>query len=254
MQLKQLTLFILLLSFWACNTYNNKVPPSVQKASNASQPKKQVPSAEYLKRVLSDSVIHYSYFTQLLRRDDSAYYVFYVTEVNNKKIAVVAITDSTLLLFQNINKKWVRTDSLAFDNYARDFAVTDLNGDNEDDFIVYGAGDIHGMCKPFVFITKNGLLHYRPDIQLYNIEYDEKKGLIKSHYYGSMTSPNDKEYYKWIGDSLRLVCGVENNYNYSQNEKHALIAFYKLRNGKRYNYQVVRDDSGAVFDTALWRD
>jgi hypothetical protein len=126
-----------------------------------------------------------------------------------------------------------------------------LNGDNNKDFIVYSFGNIHGQSIPYVFISdKQSVLHYRSDIHLYNIKYDPNKKLVKSYYQGGVNSINHKEYYLWQNDSLKLFKGVERN---PSNPEKATTTYYNLKNGQRNDYKILIDNTGEIYDTALWK-
>jgi hypothetical protein len=207
---------------------------------------------QQIKRTLVDSLNKYSQLTEkFMRVDERPEYTFYLREINKKKIALIVFTDSVFFLFQQISNKWIQTDSALFDSYAKSFGIDDLNGDNKDDFILYGFPNIHGQQIPFVFLSdKNKILHYRPDIHLYNIKFDKKTRLVKSFYYGGVYSIDVKELYKWEGDSLKFVRSAE---YHKENSEKSYLEFHKLKDGKRFKYSQILDSTGNSFDTAIWK-
>jgi hypothetical protein len=209
------------------------------------------PNTKNLKRSLLDTLIQFSSLQKGEKRDDSSRYVLYSNDLNNHRIGLIAITDSMFFLFQKMDEKWVQTDSALFDSYAFAFDISDLNGDNQEDFIMYRFPNAHGQSRPCVFISDNkGILHYRPDIQLFNMHYDKKTKLMRSFYTGGLGSPHCKELYKWVRDSLVLLKGVEHHF-LSEDKKDRTV-FYSLQNGKRFDTKEVIDNEEAVYDTALW--
>lgn len=204
-----------------------------------------------LKKSLIDSLNRFQNLNEVLLRDDSSKYVLYINEVNNKKIGIIAITDSVLFLFMKREGSWIQKDSILFINYAESIVATDLNGDFHDDILIYGAPNMHGQIAPYVFISdNNGGFHYRQDIHLFNIQFDKAKKLIRSYYQGGVYSLNNKEYYYWNGDSLKLLRGVEQNLS----AKEEIVSFYKLKNGKRFDYKIITNPKEIVYDTALWSE
>lgn len=208
-------------------------------------------SVKYLKQILIDTLTKYSNASDYLLEDDK--YVLYINEIDNRKISVIAITDSVLFLFENVKNKWVQTDSILFQNRSFSFIIKDINGDRRKDLIVNGHPNMHGQTQPYVFINnKENNLIFRPDINLWNINYDTIKNLVQSYYIGGVYTIIHKEYYKWKGDSLVLVRGVEHCPPFPP-DRYPTINFYNLKNGKRYDYKKVLDKRGDIYDTALWK-
>lgn len=207
-------------------------------------------SVKYLKQILSDTLNKYADASEYLRKDDK--YVLYIHEINNKKIGIMAITDSVLFLFQKEKNGWYQVDSIIFENYAFSFGIKDINGDRKNDLIVYGFPNMHGQCFPFVFMSKtNYNLDFRPDINLMNINFDTAKNLVQSYYIGGVYTTIYKEYHKWEGDSLVLVRGVEHCPPFGS-DRYPTVTFYKLKRGNRFDYKKILDKKGTVYDTALW--
>ncbi|TVT42953.1 hypothetical protein FNT36_02345 [Hymenobacter setariae] len=185
---------------------------------------------------------------EFVSRDDSSQYVLYGENINAGKIGIVAITDSALLLFQAVGPGLRLTNRIAFADYAFDFKADDLNGDYKEDFIVYGCANMHGQKRPYVFMSDSaGVLHYRPKMTLYNIEYDWNKKKLHSFYFGGVNSIHSKDVYRWRGDSIEQTAGLE--YDMGKGE----IELYKMRNGKRYQRKIYHNYNEVVFDTALFK-
>lgn len=209
-------------------------------------------SIPILKAKLLDSLYRFSQLSEVLLRDDSAHYVLYINEFENKKVALIAITDSILFLFEQKDLNWYQTDSIIFETYAESFESTDLNGDHKKDMLIYGHPNMNGQVAPYVILCdKNDNFHIRPDIHLFNIKYDQVKKLVMSFYLGGAYGIDVKEYYQWKGDSLVLERGIENNRS-NPGTENITTTFYKLDNGKRIDYKKIKDSKGIIFDTALW--
>jgi len=245
-------LFVILIIYFAYSSKNCCIKNST---TNDSIQKPDYSACKSLKDSLKVMLIQNKDQSKelMIEDDNNSRFVLYLNKLNNKKVAVIAFTDTCLIIFQNLNNEWVQIDSVPFNSYASKFEITDLNGDNKDDLIVYGFANMHGERLPYVFITdKNNVLHYRSDIHLYNIKYDKTKKLIMSYYQGGAYSINCKEYYYWQGDSLKLLKGVEQNL--STGESSIFITFYKLKDGKRFDYKKMKDNKGAIYDTVFWTD
>lgn len=197
-----------------------------------------------------DTINHYSKNTDY--RIENEKYVFIITEINNHKVAIFAYTDSLLILFQNIDNKWIKTDSIEFDTYAHSFKKCDLNGDKLDDLLINSAFNMHGQQYSYVFISdKNKRLRPRVDIKrLFNLRYDSLTNMVSSYYFAGMHI-DSKELYKWENDSLKLIRGVE--CSYENPNRRAILTFYIMKNGKRHNLKTIWDKDESIFDTALWK-
>ncbi|MEI9943555.1 MAG: hypothetical protein WDN26_04980 [Chitinophagaceae bacterium] len=205
-----------------------------------------------LKQKLTDSLYRFSEISELVLKGSDDKYVLLIKELNGIKTGIIAINDSVMYLFQKTNKAWQQTDSIPFNTDVFNYTETELNGDHNYDFIVYGFPNMHGQCEPYVFIAdSSGALHYRDDIHQYNIEFDSERGLVKSYYIGGAFTIVDKEYYRWENDSLILVRGVE--FVPPTGAEKPVTIFYTLKNGKRYDYKKVLDPKVLIYDTALWK-
>jgi hypothetical protein len=231
---------------------NNRQVPEQNSiiASQKAEPQKPPVTIPTIKEFWLDFIEKFKVDSDVVKEGDSSSYVGIITTIENNKVSILAITDSAIFLFQQRNKKWIQMDSAPFDNYLSEYEVTDLNGDGHDDLVITESGDVHGMACTDIFLNKNGKLQYIPGIHLYNIEYHPQTKLVSSFYYGSMNG-NCKEYYRWVGDSLVLVRGAEQD---ESDNGPDYVTFYRLKNGKRFDYKEVDDSDGTVFDTALWKD
>lgn len=204
---------------------------------------------------LTDSLfkyIHLTTFTQRAVLMDTNY-VLYGLQIDSSKVGVVAIDGRKLLLFQELRKEIKLVDSFTFTDYARDFKVDDLNGDNRQDFIVYGGWDAHGNNYPYVFLCDiKNILHYRKDLELPNISYDFNKKLVKSFWFGGAYDVHSKGLYRWANDSLEKVAYTELDLTH-ENMKPAETRLYRRQNGEMLLYKKERDEDGDVFDTALFK-
>jgi len=228
------------LGYLACSCQSNSNEQTVKSTV--------VVQAALSEKALTDSLRKYMHLEEFISRGDSARYVLYGENSDAGKIGVVAITDSALLLFQAVHSKLLLTNRFPFTDYASDFKKDDLNGDGKDDFIVYGYANMHGQRMPYVFISDRiGILHYRPKLSLYNINYDWNKRELHSFYFGGVNSVHSKEIYRWCGDSIEQTAGLE--YNMENGE----IEVYKIRKGKRYQRKLYHNHNEIVFDTALFK-
>jgi hypothetical protein len=209
---------------------------------------KKVTQSESLEMMLTDSLRKYMHLNEFVSRGDSSRYVLYGEDMDAGKIGIVVITDSVLLLSQVVGPDLRLTNRITFADYASDFKADDLNGDYKDDFIVYGHANMHGQKRPYVFMSDSeGILHYLPAASLYNIEYDWAKKELHSFYFGGVNSMHSKGIYRWQGDSVEQVAGLE--YDMGSGE----IELYRMRKGKRYQRKFYHNHNEVVFDTALFK-
>lgn len=204
-----------------------------------------------LEAALTDSLFKYRHLQEFTQRDDSARYALYGTQTTFGKVGVVAVTDSVLLVFQEVKHRFQLTNHILFDNYATGFKEIDLNGDNQDDFIVYGHPNIHGQAPPFVFMNDGkGVLHYyrTPLLNMYAIDYDPVRKLVRTEYVGGAFDTHSKELYQWQGDSLRQVAGAELHLEHPDT---VTVRVYKVKNGKEYGVKTYSGE--AAYDTVLFK-
>jgi hypothetical protein len=211
---------------------------------------------ENLEARLADSLRKYRHLTDFWQAGDSGRYALFGKTLNDRQIGVAAVSDSVLLLFQEQNHQYKLVARGRFPDDATDCEVTDLNGDDKEDIIVYGFGNMHGQRRPYVFLSDStGLVHYRPDLALYNITYSRRTKSLISYYVGGANSVHSKEVYRWQGDSARLVAGAEYDM-YS-----GRVELYRMCGGRkcyRKLYPVAAADTArrsrneAIYDTALF--
>jgi hypothetical protein len=248
--MKTLFTLLFLLTITSCHQPVHPVPIDNILKNNSDGNKKQ--TLQSIKLSLTDSIGKYYDSVGSRIEDSNQTYVIYITD----QYIVLAITDSSLFLFRKVYHGWIQQDSAKFNDHALSFDTPDLNGDDEKDIVVYGTPDAHGQSAPYVFLSdsiNNWFLNYRPDIHLYNIRYNPQQKLVQSYYQGGVTDTNDKEYYQWINDSLKLVRGVEEDLS-NTNNAYPFVVFYKLKGRKRVTYKRQVDKTGAIYDTALWKN
>jgi hypothetical protein len=98
------TLIIIILAstlLSSCGQNSNKKENIKVQTLDTSQNNNNL-TVQSLKHNLTDSLVRFSNLSEVLQRDDEAKYVLYLTEVNKKKIGVIAITDSVLFFFSTI--------------------------------------------------------------------------------------------------------------------------------------------------------
>lgn len=216
---------------------------------------KLAPTAN-LEARLADSLQKYRHLTDFWQAGDSGRYALFGKPLNDRQVGIAAISDSVLLVFQEQNHQYKLAARCSFPDNATDCEVTDLNGDDKEDVMVYGFGNMHGQRRPYVFLSDStGLVHYRPDLGLYNITYSRRTKSLISYYIGGVNSVHSKEVYRWQGDSAKLVAGAEYDM-YSGG-----LELYRMCGGKkcyRRLYPAVPTDTArrsrneAVYDTALF--
>ncbi len=184
-------------------------------------------------------------FKEQLVRTDSI--VVLKKLVNNRQIEVTNIIDS-LLLFSQENGK---TDSIPFENYLFAFnSDMDLNADSYKDLVIYGHPNMHGQCMPFVFLSnKEGILRYRPELSLFNIQYDTASKHILSFYLGGVYSEFTKDSYTWENDSLKFLRGASFQVLSPMGE--TLLVFYKGKD--KVPYRKLKNSSEELWDTAVFK-
>jgi hypothetical protein len=204
-----------------------------------------------LEAALIDTLFKYKHLREFQQRDDSSRYMLYGTETSLGKVGVIAFADSVLLLFQHVGNRFCLTNRIAFDNDISGIKETDLNGDGQDDFIVYGHPNMHGQAAPFVFLNDGkGRLRYNNTLGLRSLglDYDPAKKLVRTEYVGGAYDMHSKKLYQWQGDSLRLVAGAE---LHLENPDTVVVRVYRVRNGKEYGVKTYREE--IVYDTVLFK-
>ena len=229
------------------------------KQQNAIAPRagndKLAPTAN-LEARLADSLRKYRHLTDFWHTGDSGRYELFGKTLGNRQVGIAAISDSVLLVFQKQNHQYKLTARCSFPDNATDCKVADLNGDGKEDVMVYGFGNMHGQRRPYVFLSDStGLVHYRPDLALYNITYNRRAKLLISYYIGGANSVHSKEVYRWQGDSAKLVAGAEYDM-YSGG-----VELYRMCGGSKCHRKLYpaaptdtarRSRNEAVYDTALF--
>jgi hypothetical protein len=210
--------------------------------------------AKSLEDRLTDTLFKYFNLTTFIQRSAlmNTDYVMYGVQMDSSEVGVIAITDKKLLLYQRFHKEPELIDSFAFTDWARDFKIDDLNGDNRQDFIVYGSWDAHGNNYPYVFLCDSlNVLHYRKDLNIPNISYDRNRYLVKSFWFGGAYDTHLKNLYKWVNDSLEQVAYAELDMEHV-NMRPIETRLYRKQNTNMLMYKRVRDEDENVFDTALF--
>jgi len=183
-------------------------------------------------------------FKEQLTRTDSI--IILKKLVNNQQVEIVNIIDS-FLLFSQENAK---TDTIPFDNYLFAFNDTmDLNADSYKDMVIYSYPNMHGQCRPFVFLSdKLGKLRYRPDLSLFNIQYDTTSKRIFSFYLGGIYSEVTKDSYTWENDSLKYLRGV--SFQALPTVGKSVFVFYKGKD--KTPYKSLKNCCEDFLDTAVF--
>lgn len=184
-------------------------------------------------------------FVEGLTRDKDS--VTFNKIINKKQIRIYAIVDSTLVISQDDE----RVDTLPFRHFFYGFNdQMDLNKDRQMDLLIYGVPDMHGQMQPFTFLSdEDGWLHYRPDLNQYNLSYDSTIQQVISFYEGGVNCRFLKEIYEWKEDSLKLIRGVAlEAYN---NENGWVVYWYASDPQNPYN--IIKRMDGIAFDTAVFR-
>jgi hypothetical protein len=170
--------------------------------------------------------------------------------VNGSRVAVISNpSDSSLLLLRSINGQWKQVDSIGFTDFAAALTTRDLNGDGKDELILNGVPNMHGNPLPYVFFAdKAGELHYRPDLNLYNIRFNKQTGFVESFYEGGARSLHSKATYKWVGDSLQLLKRAELDFT---DERQLTTRIFEVRNGAEIKILEVNGEND-IFEKALF--
>jgi len=214
-------------------------------------------ATENLEAQLADSLRKYRHLTDFWLAGDSGRYELFGKTLNSRQVGMAAISDSVLLVFQKQNHQYKLVSRCSFPDNATDCEVTDLNDDDKEDVIVYGFGNMHGQRRSYVFLSDStGLVHYRPDLSLFNIAYSRRTKSLVSYYIGGVNSVHSKEVYRWQGDSAKLVAGAE--YDMYSGE----LELYRMCGGRKCHRRVYpvapadtarRSHNEVVFDTALFK-
>ncbi|MGI4869795.1 MAG: hypothetical protein ACRYFX_01315 [Janthinobacterium lividum] len=234
--------------------------------SPTTKPVAKQPVAKSLEQQLTDSLRRYWHLSSFRQDGDSARYVLYGQETTACKVGALVIKDSVLLLYQASRQGMRLVTRVPFPTRVSEFRAEDLNSDGQDDFMVFGAPNMHGQASPFVFIRSGQTLRYRPDITMLGLSYDPSTKLVQAYYMGGAFGGDLKCLYQWQHDSLKQVAGAEliraatqwsaanppvtaNDYldvklNSTQ------VRVFRLHNGKKYNLRTYHSE--AVFDTILF--
>ena len=234
--------------------------------SPTTKPVAKLSVTRSLEQQLTDSLRRYWHLTSFRQDGDSARYVLYGQETTAGKVGAVVIKDSVLLLYQAGRRGMQLAARVPFPTRVSEFRAEDLNGDGQDDFLVFGAPNMHGQASPFVFIRSGQTLRYRPDIAMPGLSYDPNTKLVQAYYMGGAFGGDSKCLYQWQHDSLNQVAGAEfiraatqwtaANLPVTDEDRQDVllnstqVRVFKLRNGKEYNLRTYRNE--AVFDTALF--
>jgi hypothetical protein len=106
--------------------------------------------------------------------------------------------------------------------------------------------DIHGQPTPFVFLfEKDGLLHYRPDLQHRNIRFNFLTRMVESFYENCAVCVHSKELYVWDADTLRLIKTAEMDLGNDS------TTIYEINNGRERLVKKVKGTD--IYDTALFK-
>lgn len=188
---------------------------------------------------------------------------YYVGQLNRTNFALVENTDTSILLYHLIEKKWLVTDTLPHNLLL--FDIVDLNGDNYDDLvIVYNIAVNGGNGKNICLLYYPSAKQFRHNkyFDLPNIGYDKKKKLVHSAWWaGADFHLQEKKTYTISGNSLTFKTGVTciGDYNPSSDEKaisnNATLTFYTMKNGNKI---ITKKKNGtlkkmlAIFHASLW--
>lgn len=189
-----------------------------------------------------------------LSKDDK---VFYIGKVHSKPFGLFQISDTSFVLFQKERQAWFLSDTIILADIV-DTKYVDLNGDGFKDIIIaqdYTAAGANSENVVLLYNNKTGLLRHNVSYDLPNIQYDSKKRLIYSAWFGSANHPQEKMVYKTSGDSLIFDKGI----TYIPDEKTqgeiGTVEFYTEIKGKRIVTKTLKgkaDKMFDVFDKEFW--
>ncbi len=236
-------LFFFLLVIMACNSIADRKPSAENKPVAAKR------SVIVLSMI--DSINQYKEAINLVGADTSGKGLFAILEANGRKIALIHLADTAVLLFKQEANKWEQTDSITINEFLINFLVTDMNGDHIDDIVLYASPTSHGHMLNYLLLgKKNGGYRFLPNVKLFNMKYDANLKMVRSYYDGTNFGQNTKELYQWLGDSLQLYRGVEQDLS---DHQHIITAFYHHEKGELIVDKKVPDPKGKYYDTALWK-
>ena len=181
---------------------------------------------------------------------------FYVGKANNTDFGLVEYNDTSFIVYQKQNKKWIITDTL---NYYLFYisSAKDLNGDSFKDIVItYNAtgmgGNGENVC--LLYNPKTKLFYHNKYYDLPNIGYNPKNHLVTSPWWSGVRHCQEKKAYKITGDSLTFYMGVYICGEEAYEGKPGLY-YYKIENGKQViikkrkgNYNIL----WTKFEKALW--
>jgi hypothetical protein len=181
----------------------------------------------------------------------------YVGKISGKEIGFENINDTITFFYEKFNDLWVKKDSIHFGIQFID--TSDLNGDNFKDIIaiynITGAGgNSENIC--LLYMPKERMFQHNKFFDLPNIYYDSNKHIIRSAWWGGVTSAQTKELYEFSGDSLRLKEGITYVPDVAAENGKEHLETYKILNGKKMIVKNQFGSSGNLwnkFYTMLWK-
>jgi hypothetical protein len=257
---KLYTILLLSCVYIACK--NMPVKPSASTDSNKqgnvkiNAPSRSAetnrPLLQRTKRYALDTVLPMLRPSEKLFRSEASEpgeFEIYVRNVSGRTIALINVYDSATYLFEQVNTQWIQKDSFLLGAYMQSLKFADVNGDNRKDIVLGTEGGHGDAVNKILLADKNGNSHYHNYGRIFNVFFDKKTRLLRSNYEGS-NSTNGKDTYRWQGDSLIFVRGVNQLINFNGPSK---LEFYRNENGKRTKYRQTDDTSGKIYDTAIFK-
>lgn len=186
---------------------------------------------------------------------DSVEGALFITHIDTKRVAVIALADTTSYCYVKTGHNWQLCDSFRGDIYAQTAWATDLNGDGYEDIrISYGVMRGNNVCLSLLYRPQSGTLQHNPAFDLMNIAYDTATKRVRSSGLGGIYD-NVKELYSVKGDSLQFSKSVE--MNIGAEGRYGELSFYEQVNGTKKLIRTVKasgNQTAQNFDTALWTE
>ena len=177
----------------------------------------------------------------------------FITQIDTKRMAVIALADTTSYCYVKTGHNWLLCDSFRGAVYAQTAWATDLNGDGYEDIrISYGVMRGNYTCLSLLYRPQSGTLQHNPAFDLMNIAYDTTTRLVRSSGLGGIYD-NIKELYFVKDDSLQFSKSVE--MNIEAEARYGELSYYAQVNGTKKLIRTVKasgNQTAQNFDTALW--
>lgn len=165
--------------------------------------------------VLVDSLTKYAGGADLLfQLNDSVTASLFVGQVHELPFAIwsPALTDTSFVLFQQVEGQWVATDTVPYvPDAVRQVDQADVNGDGKLDIRVSFLEGVAGNRNSMVLLYEGAAhrLRFNPAYSLYNVDFDALTRRVVAGFFSGTVHCQEKQAYRIDDDSLVFEAGAE---------------------------------------------